>query len=226
MLADHMKQKVAVSDMFGDRMHNLDLHFSMGIETVATYDPASQEFVIHSPTLTSMKWWPTGMYTMTHGLVFARLVAGGVDRGFHGFLVQFRDAEGCLLPGVEVGEIGPKLNAHHANIGFARFDHVRGESKLRYFSMIVARAYLVHGASAATIAAKAGNAAAIDELRRWCFGGMKAWGTTWAHAAVEDLRKSCGGQGYLMSSGIAGLSAAYTEYVTVEGDPVVLSKQG
>lgn len=28
------------------------------LETTATYDSRSQEFVIHSPTLTSTKWWP------------------------------------------------------------------------------------------------------------------------------------------------------------------------
>ena len=31
-----------------------------GIETTATYDPNSEEFIIHSPTLTSTKWWPGG----------------------------------------------------------------------------------------------------------------------------------------------------------------------
>ena len=29
-----------------------------GLETTATYDPPTEEFVIHSPTLTSTKWWP------------------------------------------------------------------------------------------------------------------------------------------------------------------------
>lgn len=32
--------------------------YLQGLETEATYDPATQEFVIHSPTLTSTKWWP------------------------------------------------------------------------------------------------------------------------------------------------------------------------
>ncbi|GLD92123.1 hypothetical protein PINS_up000656 [Pythium insidiosum] len=32
-----------------------------GIETTATYDKQTQEFVIHSPTLTSRKWWPGGL---------------------------------------------------------------------------------------------------------------------------------------------------------------------
>ena len=29
-----------------------------GLETTATYDPRTQEFILHSPTLTSIKWWP------------------------------------------------------------------------------------------------------------------------------------------------------------------------
>ena len=32
--------------------------FLRGLETTATYDKASQEFIIHSPTVTSLKWWP------------------------------------------------------------------------------------------------------------------------------------------------------------------------
>ena len=34
--------------------------FIRGLETTATYDPETEEFVIHSPTLTSIKWWPGG----------------------------------------------------------------------------------------------------------------------------------------------------------------------
>ena len=34
--------------------------FVRGLETTATYDPDTQEFVAHSPTLTSTKWWPGG----------------------------------------------------------------------------------------------------------------------------------------------------------------------
>ena len=32
--------------------------FIRGLETTATYDPLTEEFVLNSPTLTSMKWWP------------------------------------------------------------------------------------------------------------------------------------------------------------------------
>ena len=34
--------------------------FVRGLETTATFDPETDEFVAHSPTLTSTKWWPGG----------------------------------------------------------------------------------------------------------------------------------------------------------------------
>lgn len=46
-----------------------------GLETTATYDPSTQEFILNSPTVTSIKWWPGGrkcvpiwkMYGKTQG---------------------------------------------------------------------------------------------------------------------------------------------------------------
>lgn len=34
--------------------------FVRGLETTATYDPKTKEFVLNSPTLSSFKWWPGG----------------------------------------------------------------------------------------------------------------------------------------------------------------------
>ena len=34
--------------------------FLRGLETTATYDERTKEFVLHSPTLTAYKWWPGG----------------------------------------------------------------------------------------------------------------------------------------------------------------------
>jgi acyl-CoA oxidase len=96
-----------------------------GLETTATFCQETDEFEIHSPTLTSLKWWPTGMYACTHAIVFANLVLRGVEHGIHGFLVQLRDEHGKPMKGVEVGEIGPKIAAGHTNIGFARFTKIR-----------------------------------------------------------------------------------------------------
>merc|ERR1719329_1884173 len=80
-----------------------------GLETMATFDKETDEFVIHSPKLTSLKWWPTSMYTATHAAVFANLVIDGTNYGYHAFFVQLRDTNGRCMPGVEVGEIGPKI---------------------------------------------------------------------------------------------------------------------
>lgn len=34
--------------------------FVRGLETTATYDERTEEFILNSPTLTSYKWWPGG----------------------------------------------------------------------------------------------------------------------------------------------------------------------
>jgi hypothetical protein len=60
---------------------------------------------MHSPTLTSTKWWPGGMgKTATHAVVMARLLVAGTDHGPHAFLVQLRSLEDHKpLPGIQVG---------------------------------------------------------------------------------------------------------------------------
>lgn len=62
------------------------------LETTATYLPASKEFEIHSPTLTSSKWWIGALgKTSTHGVVQAKLILpGGKDMGPHLFFIQLR----------------------------------------------------------------------------------------------------------------------------------------
>jgi acyl-CoA oxidase len=101
--------------------------FIRGLETVAVYDPRAREFVVHSPTLTSTKWWPGGLgKTATHCILMARLCAGGADRGPHALVVQLRDLESHRpLPGVEIGDIGPKMGYNGVDNGLLRFDHVR-----------------------------------------------------------------------------------------------------
>lgn len=52
-----------------------------------------QEFVIHSPTLSSTKWWPGGLgKTATHAVVMARLFVAGKDHGPHAFIVGLATA--------------------------------------------------------------------------------------------------------------------------------------
>ena len=66
--------------------------FIRGLETTATYDATTQEFVLNSPTLSSYKWWPGGLgQTANYAVVMAQLVTGGVRRGPHAFMVQLRE---------------------------------------------------------------------------------------------------------------------------------------
>jgi len=34
--------------------------FLRGLETTATYDRAKEQFIIHTPSITSIKYWPGG----------------------------------------------------------------------------------------------------------------------------------------------------------------------
>lgn len=100
------------------------------LETTATYIPETQEFDIHSPTLTSSKWWIGALgKTATHGVLQARLILpGGKDHGPHLFFLQLRSLEDHKpLPGISIGDIGPKAMAGYASTdnGYARFEHVR-----------------------------------------------------------------------------------------------------
>lgn len=67
---------------------------AFGIQLLRPCTSTSQEFVLHSPTLTATKWWPGGMgKTSTHAVVMARLVIDGKDYGPHAFIVQLRSLE-------------------------------------------------------------------------------------------------------------------------------------
>ena len=59
-----------------------------GLETTATLDKKTDEFIIHSPTVTSTKFWPGDMGRFaTHAIVFARLIIDKNDYGVQPFLV-------------------------------------------------------------------------------------------------------------------------------------------
>ncbi|KAI8060774.1 acyl-CoA dehydrogenase/oxidase C-terminal [Gongronella butleri] len=141
-----------------------------GLETTATYIPETNEFELHSPTLTASKWWIGGLGTAaTHAIVMARLITNGKDLGPHPFCVQLRSLKDHRpLPGITVGDIGPKFGFNSVDNGFLMFDHYRiphvsflakfskvtpgsGEyikppnAKLSYGTMVFVRANIVMG---------------------------------------------------------------------------------
>ncbi|KIW25048.1 uncharacterized protein PV07_10721 [Cladophialophora immunda] len=100
-----------------------------GIETTATFDPTTDEIVVHSPTLSSHKYWIGSLGVVaTHALVIARLLVRGRDLGNHVFLVQVRDLNThALMPNVRIYEQGEKGMGTFASMdnGVMAFSHCR-----------------------------------------------------------------------------------------------------
>ncbi|MBT0994035.1 acyl-CoA dehydrogenase family protein [Cellulomonas sp. DKR-3] len=102
------------------------------IGTTAEYDPATQEFVIHTPFRAAWKDYlgNAGLHG-TAAVVFAQLVtapagAQRVNHGVHAFYVPIRDAAtGEFLPGVGGEDDGLKGGLNGIDNGRLHFDHVR-----------------------------------------------------------------------------------------------------
>ncbi|TFV58388.1 acyl-CoA oxidase [Mycobacterium sp. PS03-16] len=100
------------------------------LETTATYDPATQEFVIDSPTPTARKDYIGGAaQTARMAAVFAQLITheGGepVNHGVHCLLVPIRDEDGNDMPGVTTSDCDYKGGLPGVDNGRIVFDNVR-----------------------------------------------------------------------------------------------------
>lgn len=96
------------------------------LETTATYDPATQEFVIESATGSARKDYIGGAAeTATVATVFAQLITDDENHGVHCFLVPIRDAQGNDLPGVTTSDCHYKGGLPGVDNGRIVFDHVR-----------------------------------------------------------------------------------------------------
>lgn len=93
-----------------------------GLETLATFDTKTQEFIIHSPSISAIKFWPGDLsVAATHAVVMARLISNGKFHGVKPFVFRIRDQKTMMpLPGVEIGDIGPKLGMSSKDNGYMR----------------------------------------------------------------------------------------------------------
>lgn len=98
------------------------------LETTATYDPETQEFIINSPSPAAKKCYLGN--AARHGTiaaVFAQLYTPGVEEshGVHCLVVPVRDEDGNPLPGVTIGDHGSKGGLLGVDNGTLMFDNVR-----------------------------------------------------------------------------------------------------
>jgi acyl-CoA oxidase len=103
--------------------HGSDTH---RLQTVARYDAATEEFVIDTPVPAARKQFigNAAMHARM-AVVFAQLEVGQERHGVFGFLVPVRDERGALLPGVQIGDTGPKLGLLGIDNGWLSFAQVR-----------------------------------------------------------------------------------------------------
>jgi acyl-CoA oxidase len=96
------------------------------IETTATYDAESREFVLHSPSETAGKNWAgNAARHATMATVFAQLHVGEEHHGVHAFLVPIRGDDGRALPGVRIADNGAKMGLEGVDNGRIWFERVR-----------------------------------------------------------------------------------------------------
>jgi len=96
------------------------------IGTTATYDAATQEFVLHTPYRGAWKdYLGNAAVDGTVAVVFAHLLTNHVDHGVHAFYAPLRDSSGDFLPGVGGDDDGLKGGLNGIDNGRLYFDHLR-----------------------------------------------------------------------------------------------------
>lgn len=96
------------------------------LETTATYDAETQEFVVDSPTPSATKDYIGNAAAHAEvAAVYAQLVTRGENHGVHCFLVPIRDKDGSTMEGVEIGDDRHKGGLGGVDNGRLAFHQVR-----------------------------------------------------------------------------------------------------
>src|SRR5699024_243160 len=101
------------------------------IGTTATYDPTTEEFVLHTPFKAAWKdYLGNAGKDGVAATVFAQLITQGVNHGVHAFYVPIRETRpdgtaGAFLPGVGGEDDGLKGGLVGLDNGRLHFTHVR-----------------------------------------------------------------------------------------------------
>jgi len=96
------------------------------METTATYDNETKEFIVHTPHPLAQKYWITnGAVHAKHVVVMAQLLVNGKNEGIHAVLVRMRDDNLKTMPGVTIEDMGYKMGLNGVDNAKLSFDNVR-----------------------------------------------------------------------------------------------------
>ncbi|TVZ16726.1 acyl-CoA dehydrogenase [Maribacter sp. MAR_2009_72] len=95
-----------------------------GIKTTATYDKATETFIIHTPGKNDNKEYIGNALHSKMASVFAQLIVDGKNEGVHAILVPLRNEKHELLPGIRIEDNGYKLGLNGVDNGKIWFNQV------------------------------------------------------------------------------------------------------
>ena len=96
------------------------------LQTTATLDTATDEWVLQTPTAHDHKEWiGNAAAHARQASVFAQLQIGDQGYGVHAFVVPLRDEDGQTLPGIRIEDSGHKMGLNGVDNGRIWFEGVR-----------------------------------------------------------------------------------------------------
>jgi acyl-CoA oxidase len=125
---DEYLEKIATLELPGafamtEAGHGSDVQH---LQTTATYDPRTHEFVIDTPHDDAHKEYiGNAARDGQMATVFAQLVVDGEEHGVHALIVPLRDGKGRLHAGVRIEDDGEKMGLNGVDNGKIWFDNVR-----------------------------------------------------------------------------------------------------
>lgn len=94
--------------------------------TTAHYIHSERAFVLNTPHELGMKFWIGNLgRTANMGVCFANLIINNKNEGIHVFLVKIRNDKGDILPGINLGDCGPKFGMNGIDNGWVIFRRVK-----------------------------------------------------------------------------------------------------
>ncbi|GMH65904.1 hypothetical protein TL16_g06035, partial [Triparma laevis f. inornata] len=107
------------------------------VQTTATYDEASSEFILNTPHEGARKNWISQGFVADKAVVLADLIVKGESKGPHAFVMDFRQS-GSLVPNVTIDDMGTKTVGNDLDNAWIDFTNVRlpKDSLLRRYAEV------------------------------------------------------------------------------------------